>query len=148
MKDQNKILKKGIEKPSLDFSKNIMSQIDAEEMSLSRVVQKHGGLKPSDHFTADIMGQLEGLSPKRPYQPAISKKAWLSVAAVFATIFVIMGMTPFSGSSVLPISFDQIDFNLVDKFESNRVFIYSICGVLILSIALLAEQKFALKKSD
>lgn len=148
MKDQNKILKKGIEKPSLDFSKNLLNQIEAEEKSLARVLKTHGNLTTSTSFTADIMGQLEGLSPKRPYQPAISKKAWFGIAAVFTTIFLITGTSPLVESSVLPISFDQIDFNFVEKFESNRIFIYSICGIFILSIALLAEQKLTINKRN
>ena len=91
MKDQNKILKKGIEKPSLDFSKNLMNQIEAEEKSLARVLKTHGNLTTSTSFTADIMGQLEGLSPKRPYQPAISKKEWFGIAAVFHNYFLDYG---------------------------------------------------------
>ena len=145
MKDQNKILKKGIEKPSLDFSKNLMNQIEAEEMTLSRAIREHGSLNTSDNFVTDIMGQLEGLSPKRPYQPVISKRIWLGIAAVFTTIFLITALTPHSGQTVLPINLDQFDLNLAEKFESNRIFIYSICGVLILSVALLAEQKLTSK---
>lgn len=148
MKDQNKILKKGIEKPSLDFSKNLMSQIDKEEMSLSRVLQKHGELNPSISFTADLMGQLEGLSPKRPYQPVISKKIWYGIAAVFLTTFVIMGLTPHSKSSYLPFNLGEIDFSVPKSLGSNSLFVYIICAVLIFSIALLTEQKIMRKKSN
>ena len=148
MKDQHKILKKGIEKPSLDFSKNLMNQIEVEEKSLARVLKTHGNLTTSTSFTADIMGQLEGLSPKRPYQPVISKNTWLGIAAVFFIIFASLGLLPLSEYAVLPINLDQLHFNLVDKFESNRIFIYSTCGVFILSIALLAEQKMTINKRN
>ncbi len=148
MEDPKNILKKGLEKPSVDFTKNLMQAIEAEEKSLSRVVQEHAEEKPSTDFSTNLMSQLEGMSPKKPYEPVISKRIWMGIAAiiaiVFAVVFATSGSTSTSGK--FSFNFDRIDLSIADKLESNPVLTYAICGVLLLSIALLAEQRLKQKK--
>ena len=150
MKNQHNILKKGIEKPSLDFNKKLMQEIEAEEKSLNQVIQKHGNMTTSPDFTQSLMGKLEGLTPKQPYEPVISKRIWVGIAAAFITVLTLVFTTSGLGPSglELPISVQQIDFSFVHEFESNSILIYTICGVLLLSVALLTEQRLTQKKEE
>lgn len=148
MEDPKNILKKGLEKPSVDFTKNLMQTIEAEEKSLSRTVQEHAQEKPSTDFSTGLMSQLEGMSPKKPYEPVISKRIWMGIAAIIAVVFTVVFATSGSTSASNKFSFnlDRIDFNFADKFESSPILTYTICGVLLLSIALLAEQRLKQEK--
>lgn len=146
MEDSNNILKKGLEKPSVDFTKNLMKHIEAEENLLSRVVKEHAEMTTSPSFSSDLMSQLEGITPKKPYEPVISNRTWGGIAAVLVVIVTLVFTTSGSEASGIPVYFSKIDFNIVNKIESNPILIYSICGVLLLSIALLTEQRLTNKK--
>ena len=148
MEDQNNILKKGLEKPSLDFTNNLMQQVEAEEKSLSRIVKEHAEMTTSPNFSKELMSQLEGISPKKPYEPVISKRIWMGIAAVLAVVFTFVFATSESTptSDKFSINLEQIDLSFFDKFESNPILTYAICGILLLSIALLTEQRLNHRK--
>lgn len=148
MGDQRHILKKGLEKPSLDFTKNLMREIKAEEKSLSRVLQEHGHMTTSSCFSANLMQELEGMSPQQTYEPVISKRIWIGISVILVVFLAFVFTTSELDSSGgnLPININQIDFNFIREFESNPILIYAICGVLLFSISLLAEQRLSHKK--
>ena len=148
MEDPNNILKKGLEKPSGDFTKNLMQQIEAEERSLNCALKEHGELTTTPDFSANLMSKLEGMTPKRPYEPVISKRIWGGIAAVLAVIIALVFTTSGSEVSSLPIKLSKLDFNFMMKLESNPILVYTICGVLLLSIALLTEQRLTSKKGE
>lgn len=150
MEDQRNILKKGLEKPSVDFTKNLMQSIEAEEKSLSRIIKDHGEVQPSVNFKEDLMSQLAGMSPKKPYEPVISKRIWIGIAAILAVVFTVVFATSGAApkSEKFSISLEKIDFSFIENLDSNPMLTYTICGVLLLSIALLAEQRLKQKREN
>ncbi|MCH2229456.1 MAG: hypothetical protein MK105_03855 [Crocinitomicaceae bacterium] len=148
MEDPKHILKKGLEKPSVEFTKNLMQAIEAEEKSLNCFVQEHAEEKPSTDFSKNLMSQLEGMSPKKPYEPVISARIWIGITSIISTLLSIVFITSESESTSDKFSFKlyRIHFDLAGKFESNPILHYAICGILLLSIALLAEQRLKQRK--
>lgn len=148
MEDQKNILKKGLEKPSVDFTKNLMQKVEAEENSLRRVLKEHAVMKTSSNFSSDLISQLEVLTPKKPYEPVISKHIWIGITAFIAVFIAIVLTTAGSapGSNQLMLNIKRIDLSFVDTFNSNPILNYTICGVLLLSIALLTEQRMKQRK--
>lgn len=150
MEDPKNILKKGLEKPSVDFTKTLMQHIKAEEKSLSCVVKEHAEMKTSPSFGKDLMSQLEGVFPKKANEPVISRRLWFRIVAGLAIMISLVFATsePASRSNRYSMNLDQIDFSFVEKFESNPILTYTIYGALLLSIALLAEQRIKYKKEE
>lgn len=147
--EENKkdILKKGLMKTDVDFTSKLMDKIDVDETALSNVLSKHGSVPTSSDFTASLMGQLEGKSPAIPYSPAISRKAWIGVAAV--SIGVIC-LSLFSGTESfrefgIEKSFQNFAGGVATFFSSGSIFNYLVLGGLVLSLGLFIEQRVSKK---
>ena len=146
---KNKLLKKGLLEPDADFTSKVMNSIDAEETVLSNLLAQHGSVAPSSNFTAQLMQQLEGKSPLVPYEPVISKKAWIGIAAVFIGIIC---FTMFSGTKdpkeiLLNDELHQFTMSIDALFSDGSAFPYLMLGILILAIGLVIEQKVSAKVS-
>lgn len=148
MKKDKDLLKKGLEKPENDFTSKVMQQINAEDVALRQVLARHGKLETSDDFTTQLMAQLEGKKQSIPYQPVISKYVWGVLAAVFAGIILLTLSLNQPGVSKVTIGDDiqQLTTSFVSIFTDRGMFMYSIIGILLLSIALLIEQRHSVEK--
>ena len=91
------------------------------EKSLNYFVQQHAEEKPSTDFSTNLMSQLEGMSPKKPYEPVISARIWIGLTSIISALLSIVFITSESESTSDKFSFKlyQIHFDLAGKFESN-----------------------------
>ena len=84
----------GPDSPASDFTKLVMKDIDeiqnevAMNPALQSLLQQNLVEIPSVKFTSTVMAAVEGIDPKKEYEPIISKKAW-SVIAVAATVLLV-----------------------------------------------------------
>jgi hypothetical protein len=142
-KNTRNILKKGLLKTESDFTSKIMDELNAEEKALSSVLLKHGELKTSVDFTAQLMQELEGKVPKKPYTPVISMRGWIGIAAVFTGVIVLLFSSGTNSSSefVPNDKIEAVAAGISDFFKERSWFIYLLLGALLLSIALVLEQR-------
>lgn len=138
--DKDKI-KKGLEQPSSDFSKNIMQKIDAEEVAMKSVLSRHSLDSPSTSFTDSIMSRIE-VGKITPYKPVISKYAWYGMAAMFiGVIAFIFANTTITGQSKLSTRLGSVAESLSTLFTKIPYLSYSVMAVLGISLLLLLDQK-------
>ncbi|MDX2359568.1 MAG: hypothetical protein QNK23_02100 [Crocinitomicaceae bacterium] len=141
MEEKKHILKKGGLEAGAGFTSKLMEQINAEETALSNVLSKHGAEQPSVDFTAQLMSQLEGKTPKVPYTPVISKRTWIGIAAAFIGVFI---LTMFSGGEASgrlnPETLQTVKDTVSGFFSNGSLFTYLILGALLLSLALFLDQ--------
>ena len=140
------ILKSGGMEVGSDFTSKIMGQINAEETALSNVLSRHGDMETSADFTAQFMTQLEGKSPKALYKPVISKNTWIGLAAAFIGVIVMVIFSGGEGSGRLNMeSVESVKNGIGEFFSGGALTPYLILGALLLSLALLFEQKVRVK---
>jgi hypothetical protein len=148
MKENKKeILKKGLMKTDTDFTSKLMNKINAEEEALSNVLTRHGSVSTSPDFTAQLMSQLEGKSTAIPYEPAISKKAWIGIAAmsIGLVFFTLISGTENSRELGIEEGFGRVMNDVGTFFSGGSIFNYVMLGSLLLSIGLVVEQKVGKK---
>ncbi|MFT5860415.1 MAG: hypothetical protein ACI865_002528 [Flavobacteriaceae bacterium] len=146
-KDENDILKKGILKPTSDFTSGVMGKINAEEKALANVLSAQGGMKTSSDFTSQLMAQIGTSTPSTPYVPVISKRVWIGIAAVFIGVLVLAGFYTESGSGQIDLqnNLQKVSDDISASVKSGPIFTYLLVGALILSLGLFIEQRFGKK---
>jgi len=77
-----------VEKPSSDFSIQVMQQIaiTKKDKALSTLIQRNLLEKPSADFTANVMTNIDQLEKASIYIPVISKKVWVLIASLFMIV--------------------------------------------------------------
>lgn len=87
-----------MERPSVDFTDKIMSQIEAadakQEKALGSLLKRNAMDSPSMNFTARVMAEVGKSSVEVVNAPIIGKKAWIFISLFIGSIFV---FTLFSG---------------------------------------------------
>jgi hypothetical protein len=84
----------GPDRPASDFTEWVMKDIDELQRGvvmnpmLKSLLQQNLVEIPSVKFTSTVMAAVEGIDPKKEYEPIISKKTW-SVIAVAATVLLV-----------------------------------------------------------
>ena len=141
------ILKKGLEETTPDFTSRVMNQINAEEKALSNVLSKHGAMETSPDFTAELMAKLEGKKPAVPYTPVISKTVWMGLAAMLVGVIIFVFASGSSQPSTLQVSenLQNVTNDIGTFFTKGSAFMYILLGTLVLSIALVVEQRLSRK---
>jgi hypothetical protein len=139
------IFKKGIEKPSDDFTKNVLNQIDKEEEALAKVLSSHSMETPSDAFTSSIM---QAISNKKVVEdkPIIGKSVWIGLAAVFIGLIVlVLGAADANGSGITGNQLENM-FESLKGGAVSSIITYAALSAFGLSILLLIDQKLLKKK--
>ena len=140
-KNIDKFIKQNIniEKPSLDFSNKVMSQVKAlelkKEKAFSSLLQKNLIETPSLDFTANIMSAINQDSKASVYIPVIGKKAWLLIASF---VLVLLSYTIFN------LELTQPYFQDLDKYIPSYDLDFSIVLPPLLTSPLFAISIFAL----
>jgi len=141
-KDDKNNVKKGLEKPSPDFTKNIMQKIDAEEVAIGNVLSKHSLESPSTSFTDSIMANIE-VRQLTPYKPVISKYVWYGLAATFIGLIIFtFANTTVTNQTKLGSRLDNITETFQSVFTGVPYLSYSAMAILGISVLLLLDQKF------
>ena len=144
MDKKNKdILKKGLHETKMDFTSSVMGKIHAEEKALSSLISREGAMETSDSFTMELMSKLEGKVPAKSYTPVISKSAWIGIAAIFTGVILMAFLASGSGTGSLKydLRVERLANGISSIFQYSQAITYSCFGVLILTLALLYEQR-------
>jgi len=143
-KNIDKFIKQSLssEKPSSDFSANVMQQINALELenekALSSLLQKHTLEKPSLNFTSKIMQEIGAREKIGSYQPVIGKKVWF---VIFSIILVVVIFTIFNFNNT-PSEMTYIDA-FISKMSSSFSFkMPALITSPILALSMLALSSF------
>lgn len=146
-KREKDILKKGMEKTSIDFTSDVMKTINKEEQALATVLMEHSTLKPSDSFTSLLMHKLEGKVPAKPYEPVISRFAWITIcASVIGFIVLAISMGSVESDYSISNNLKEVSESMSNFFSNSSYLTYTIGGILALSIGLLIDQKVGNKE--
>ncbi len=117
-----------MEQPSKDFTKNIMSQIDAfdakEEKALTSLIKRNVLESPSINFTDRVMREIEKSSVAVVNKPVIGKKAWTFIGICLAVVIAYVLLAP-SKETATSLYVD----NAMAKLDG--VFSFDLPGILI-----------------
>ena len=95
-KNLDKFIKQNIDidKPSFDFSKEVMQHILTsdlnKEKALTNLLKKHTLENPNVDFTSNIISVINQYSKESNYTPVIGKKVWI---LIISFIVILMGYT-------------------------------------------------------
>jgi len=140
-KNIDKFIKQNIniEKPSLDFSNKVMSQVKAIELNnekaFSSLMQKNLLETPSVNFTTNIMSIINQDSKVSIYNPVISKKAWILITSFVLILF---------GYTIFNLEFSQTYFAELEKYIPSYTMNISFQLPQIITSPLFATSIFAL----
>lgn len=147
-KEEKDLYESSIEKAPADFTSNVMREIEANEEGWSKVLSKNVALTPSDDFTLDLMEKLEGKAPKTPYDPVIPKWFWMTIACLFVGVGIfVFSFTEASSETSYVSAHVQQTNELVDSLANSSILVYTVLGILLLSVALFIEQSIGKKRT-
>ncbi len=137
---KKKKFNQGLEKPSIEFTNNVMHQVNAEEEALKSLLSKNGLEGPSLAFASNIMKAVEA-APKETYTPVISKKVWIFIGLIITAFFTLSfwGL-PQSTDETYGLEAIQAFKSLIEQFALFSSFRYAIISIFGISILLMADQ--------
>ncbi len=140
-KNLDKFIKQNIdiEKPSFDFSKEVMQHILTsdlnKEKALTNLLKKHTLENPNVDFTSNIISVINQYSKESNYTPVIGKKVWI---LIISFIVILMGYT------ISKLDVTQTYSTWLDKYIPSFNVDISFNLPLILTSPLFALSIFAL----
>lgn len=140
-KNLDKFIKQNIDidKPSFDFSKEVMQHILTsdlnKEKALTNLLKKHTLENPNVDFTSNIISVINQYSKESNYTPVIGKKVWI---LIISFIVILMGYT------ISKLDVTQTYSTWLDKYIPSFNVDISFNLPLILTSPLFALSIFAL----